>query len=179
MHVVANYRLRYGQLRSYGYRSLISEYYLSSGETLIWRFLRCQWGTPQSGRLSRSGNYAFHHWGCRPCRFLTFRWLRHFKCTVHITFKCTGRIRMKCTPYSISMFCSSCCCRKICFYFSTSARSCSSVGRNSWYLHAEHLIIESIHRFPAKLIFQEFGYRFLYEKVFAIVFCHNFIYWNP
>ena len=35
IYVVANYRLRYGQVRSYGYRSLVSEYYLSSGETLI------------------------------------------------------------------------------------------------------------------------------------------------
>lgn len=34
-HNGANYRLRYGQLRSYGYRSLVSEYYLSSGETPI------------------------------------------------------------------------------------------------------------------------------------------------
>lgn len=34
-HNGANYRLRHGQLRSYGYRSLVSEYYLSSGETPI------------------------------------------------------------------------------------------------------------------------------------------------
>ena len=43
-------------------------------------------------------------------------------------------------------------------------------------LFAKHLVIEGIHRYPTKFLFLQLGCRFLYEKVFAIVFCHNYKY---